>query len=138
MGRKKTKEELLKEFQFLIIDINYNGYNEHCSVVFTDGTTRDWNSGRKAMEWLKRNCPSTSERAREKIYIDRPEERTIFNLDDLFNKYGNTIKLKDFALDNKLSFISASSILDNFKHKGLLNIEYVLNNGVYTVIYTKI
>ena len=138
MGRKKTNEELLKEFQFLIIDINYNGYNEHCSVVFTDGTTRDWNSGRKAMEWLNRNCNFSEERAREKVSIDRPEERTIFNLDDLFNKYGNTIKLKDFALDNKLSFISASSILDTFKHKGLLNIEYKLNNGVYAVIYTKI
>ena len=135
MGRKKTKEELLKEFQFLIIDINYNVYNEHCSVVFTDGTTRDWNSGRKAMEWLKRNCPSTPERAREKIYIDRAEDAINFNLEDTINKYGNKISLKQFAIDNKLSLVSASSILDTFRYKKLLNIEYELKNNIYKVFY---
>lgn len=135
---KLTKEQIIEKYKYNVKDIEYDGYNNPCTVVFLDGSIRDWNSGRKAMEWLNRNCNFSEERAREKVSIDRPEERTIFNLDDLFNKYGNTIKLKDFALDNKLSFISASSILDNFKHKKLLNIEYKLNNGVYAVIYTKI
>lgn len=135
---KLTKEQMIEKYKYNVKDIEYDGYNNPCTVVFLDGSIRDWNSGRKAMEWLNRNCNFSEERAREKVSIDRPEERTIFNLDDLFNKYGNTIKLKDFALDNKLSFISASSILDNFKHKKLLNIEYKLNNGVYAVIYTKI
>ena len=135
---KLTKEQIIEKYKYNVKDIEYDGYNNPCTVVFLDGSIRDWNSGRKAIEWLNRNCNFSEERAREKVSIDRPEERTIFNLDDLFNKYGNTIKLKDFALDNKLSFISASSILDTFKHKGLLNIEYKLNNGVYAVIYTKI
>ena len=135
---KLTKEQLIEKYKYNVKDVNYDGYNNPCTVVFLDGSIRDWNSGRKAIEWLNRNCNFSEERAREKVSIDRPEERTIFNLDDLFNKYGNTIKLKDFALDNKLSFISASSILDNFKHKKLLNIEYKLNNGIYAVIYTKI
>lgn len=135
---KLTKEQIIEKYKYNVKDIEYDGYNNPCTVVFLDGSIRDWNSGRKAIEWLNRNCNFSEERAREKVSIDRPEERTIFNLDDLFNKYGNTIKLKDFALDNKLSFISASSILDNFKHKKLLNIEYKLNNGIYAVIYTKI
>lgn len=135
---KLTKEQIIEKYKYNVKDIEYDGYNNPCTVVFLDGSIRDWNSGRKAMEWLNRNCNFSEDRAREKVSIDRPEERTIFNLDDLFNKYGNTIKLKDFALDNKLSFISASSILDNFKHKKLLNIEYKLNNGIYAVIYTKI
>lgn len=137
MGRKKhTKEELMEEFKYMgIDDILFDGVTKPCIVLFSNGRARDWKTGRKALEYLRRHNVTIEERAREKIFFQRANDAIKFNLKDIITKYGNEIELRQFAYDNKLSFVSASSILDTFRYEGLLKIEYELIDKVYRVKY---